>query len=205
MGIYIFGSAGFAREVYSICERLYISVDAFVDVKEGGFMGGYIGDIPIISENKYDINKPVVVAVGNPSLREKIVNKILTKNSATDFPILIDPSAQILSPRSVFINRGTIICAGSILTCDIVLGEFTNLNLGTTIGHDCKLDSYFTTAPLVAISGFVKTGKKVYFGTNSSCKENINITDNVTIGMGGIVTKNITESGVYIGVPVDKK
>jgi len=44
----------------------------------------------------------------------------------------------------------------------------------------------------------------VYFGTNSCVRQKITICDNVTIGMGGVVVKNITEPGVYIGNPVQK-
>ncbi len=196
MEVNIFGSSGFAKEVYTICTRLGIQVRNFVD-KNGG---SSIYNIPIVDEISYDLLLPAIVAVGSPSLREKIVNKICFSNPNTIFPVLIDPSARILS-GSIKISQGTIICAGTVVTCDVKLGEFTNLNLNTTIGHDCKLDDYFTTAPGVNISGNVKTGKKVYFGTNSACKENINIESNVTIGMCSSVINNINESGTFVGNP----
>ena len=42
------------------------------------------------------------------------------------------------------------------------------------------------------------------FGTSSSIKQGIPITNNVTIGMGAIVTKEIKEPGVYIGIPAKR-
>ena len=91
------------------------------------------------------------------------------------------------------------------MTCDINLGEFAHLNLNTTIGHDATIGDFFTSAPSVNIAGNSKIGKNVYFGSGSGCREKINICDYVKIGMGGVVIKDITESGIYAGVPVIKK
>jgi acetyltransferase-like isoleucine patch superfamily enzyme len=44
----------------------------------------------------------------------------------------------------------------------------------------------------------------VYFGTNSSVRQGITICQDVVIGMGGVVVKNITESGIYVGNPATK-
>lgn len=90
------------------------------------------------------------------------------------------------------------------MTCNIKIGKHAHLNLHTTIGHDCIIGDYFTTAPATNISGNCEFGECVYFGTNSSVRQGIKICDNVTIGMGGIVVKNINEEGVYIGNPVKK-
>ena len=55
--------------------------------------------------------------------------------------------------------------------------------------------------PNSVVSGNVNFGKYGYMGTNSTVIEKITITNNVTIGAGGVVVKNITNSGVYVGVP----
>ena len=48
--------------------------------------------------------------------------------------------------------------------------------------------------------------KETYIGNNVSIGSNatilpINICDNVVIGAGSVVTKNITKSGIYVGNP----
>ena len=78
------------------------------------------------------------------------------------------------------------------------------LNLHTTIGHDCIINDFFTTAPGVKISGNSMIGKCVYFGSNSSIKQKLKVCDNVTIGLNSGVVKDINESGIYGGVPVKK-
>lgn len=120
----------------------------------------------------------------------------------TNFITIIHPTAIISD--WVKIGKGSIITAGTILTCNINIGNHAQINLQTTIGHDCSIGNYFTTAPNVNISGDCKFGECVYFGTNSAIRQGIRICDNVIIGMGGIVVKDINEEGVYIGNPVRK-
>jgi UDP-3-O-[3-hydroxymyristoyl] glucosamine N-acyltransferase len=79
-----------------------------------------------------------------------------------------------------------------------------HLNLQTTIGHDCKIGDYFTTAPGVKISGNCTIYDCVYIGTNSCVKQNINIHSLSTIGLNTGVVKNINESGTYVGTPAKK-
>ena len=66
------------------------------------------------------------------------------------------------------------------------------------------MGDFFTTAPSANISGNCNFGDCVYFGTNSAVRQGVKICDNVTIGMGGVVVKDITEEGVYIGNPLKK-
>jgi UDP-3-O-[3-hydroxymyristoyl] glucosamine N-acyltransferase len=58
--------------------------------------------------------------------------------------------------------------------------------------------------PSSVISGNVTVGDKLYMGTNSSIREKINICSDVTIGMNSAVVKDITEKGIYVGLPSKK-
>jgi acetyltransferase-like isoleucine patch superfamily enzyme len=48
-----------------------------------------------------------------------------------------------------------------------------------------------------------KLGNKVYVGSNSSILP-VSICDDVVIGAGSVVTKDITEPGTYVGNPARK-
>jgi sugar O-acyltransferase (sialic acid O-acetyltransferase NeuD family) len=157
--------------------------------------------LQVLSIEDFDVNKyAFLISVSDPVIRKKIVSSFPKE---TKYITAIHPSAVI--SEWVEIEEGGIITAGVVLTCNIKLGKHAQLNLHTTIGHDCEIGNYFTTAPAANISGICKIGECVYFGTNASVKQGIEITDNVTIGMGGVVVKNIDESGVYVGMPVKKK
>jgi sugar O-acyltransferase (sialic acid O-acetyltransferase NeuD family) len=200
----IIGSGGFAKEVFTIivdCGRLNSFIGFFEPDKvlENRFSPKTLG-FPCYGYSQIDtkIHK-AIIAVGDPVTREKIVNELPTD---LEYLTLFHPKANI--SEWVEIAEGAIICAGTILTVDINLGKHAHLNLNTTIGHDCEIGNYFTTAPNVNVSGNCKIGNHVYLGTASCIKQGITIVDNVVVGMGAVVTKDILEPGIYIGNPLKK-
>lgn len=204
--ICIVGTEGFARETLTCLidsiSKTEVKIEEIVVFMERDDYDGpdKVMNIPVIKDSEFDSSKyKVAVAIGDPQLRKKIVSKFPNE---TEYATIIHPSA-VLSDW-VDIGDGAIITAGTILTCNIKIGKHAHLNLHTTIGHDCTIGDYFTTAPATNISGNCEFGECVYFGTNSAIRQGIKVCDNVTIGMGGIVVKNISEEGVYIGNPVRK-
>lgn len=205
--ICIFGTGGFGREVLC-CLIDYINannnskiedITCFM-VDDEYFKDNIIMGINVIKKSEFDpLLYDLVVAVANPILRKNIIDKLPIN---TTFAKIIHPSAVI--SKWVEIGEGSIITAGTIITCNIKIGKHSHLNLQTTIGHDCQIGDFFTTAPGAKISGNCQIGNNVYLATNSSVRENIKICDNVTVGMGGVVVSDIKESGVYIGNPVRK-
>jgi sugar O-acyltransferase (sialic acid O-acetyltransferase NeuD family) len=191
----IIGYGGFGREVRGLLldNNPNEIVHFFVDDE---YVDNNTNPISSLNINEYE----VVIAIGNPNLREQIYKK-LPKN--TKYFTVIHKSVQILD-SNVEIGEGSIICPNTILTTNIKIGNHTHLNLDTTIGHDTITGDFFTTAPGVKISGNCIIGDRVYFGTNSSVREKITICDDVTIGLNGGVVKNINEPGTYVGVPVKK-
>ncbi len=193
----IIGYGGFGREVYNsldLTER--VGLKFFVD--DEWYNKKNIDCLPLSQFNPEEYE--IVVAVGNPVEREKIINR-LPKN--TKYFTHINKTVQILD-NNVEIGEGSIICAGTILTTNIKIGKHTHLNLMSTIGHDTVIGSFVTTAPGVKISGNCNIGNRVYIGTNASVKEKIIICDDVIIGLNTGVVKNIDELGTYVGTPSKK-
>jgi len=156
--------------------------------------------ISVIKKSTFDPNfYKVVVAVHDPFKRKKMVQSL---PNHTCFTTIIHPTAII--SNWVEIGEGGIIGPYAVLTTDIKIGRHAIVNYGVTIGHDCSIDNFFTAAPAVNISGNCKFNECVYLGTNSSVKENISIQNNVIVGMGGVVIKDIKESGTYVGNPLRK-
>jgi acetyltransferase-like isoleucine patch superfamily enzyme len=52
--------------------------------------------------------------------------------------------------------------------------------------------------------GYIKIGSNIFIGANSTIMPNVKIVDNVILGANSIVTKDILESGVYVGQPLRK-
>lgn len=204
--ICILGAGGFGREV--LCCLIdgikttnhKIEEIACFMVNDENFKEKKIMGVDVIPQSKFDPGLyNVVVAIGDPSARKSVVASLPKQTTYTS---IIHPSVVI--PEWVEIGEGSIITAGTILTCNIKIGKHAHLNLHTTIGHDCIMGDFFTTAPAANISGNCHFGDCVYFGTSSAIRKRVKICDNVTIGMGGVVVKDITEEGVYIGNPLKK-
>jgi len=104
------------------------------------------------------------------------------------------------------IGEGTVICAGNILTTNIVLGKQVQINLDCTLGHDVVLSDYATLAPGVHVSGCVQIGRRAYIGTgaeilNGTQNDPIVIGDDAVIGAGACVTCSIPSGQTWVGVP----
>ena len=115
---------------------------------------------------------------------------------------------------------------------DSFVGPFVEIQKNTTIGKNTKIQSHSFICELVSIGDECFIGHGVMFindlfsegrpangnkdfwkntkiGNNVSIGSNatilpIEICDNVVIGAGAVVTKNIVESGVYVGNPAKK-
>jgi sugar O-acyltransferase (sialic acid O-acetyltransferase NeuD family) len=204
--ICIVGTGGFGKEVLCCLIDSLNSTNKQIDdiacfmVSDDHFKKERILGAEVIPQSQFDPAKyDVVVAIGDPKIRKKMVESL---PNDTTYTTIIHPSAVI--SRWVEIGEGSVVTAGTILTCDIKIGKHAHLNLHTTIGHDCIIGDYFTSTPGVNISGNCTFGDCVYFGTSSSAREKLAICSNVTIGMGGVVVKSIDTEGVYIGNPLKK-
>ena len=194
-GIIVAG--GFGREVYwSLNPIERNNTVFFVDDEYWDDSDDKILPLSLFETNKYE----VVVAIADSYHRQRIVESL---PKGTKYFTHIHPSAQIHGD-DVEIGEGSIICAGTIITTNVKIGKHAHLNLITTIGHDCVIGNYFTTAPGVQISGNETIGNRVYFGTRSCMKQKLTICDDVIIGMNAGITKSIAESGTYIGTPATK-
>ncbi|MCE2027912.1 acetyltransferase [Sessilibacter corallicola] len=202
----IYGTGGFGREVLACLTDLLSSTgsntkdNAVFMVADQFYNQPSVMNVPVIKESEFTADKyKVIIAVGDPHARKNIVEH-LPQN--TEYTTLIHPSAVV--SQWVEIGEGSVITAGVIITCNINIGRHAHLNLHSTVGHDCNIGDYLTTAPGTNISGNCTLGDCVYFGTNSSVRQGARICDNVTVGMGAVVVKDIDEPGTYIGNPLKK-
>ena len=192
MKLALFGYGGHAREVACQIDQ---EVTFFVDDQ-------YVPTVPNVKDiSSFNPEEYLImVAVADSKDRADIVSRLPKE---TKYFTFIHPTVQIMD-NNIEVGEGSFIGANSILTTNIKLGKHALLNRGNHIGHDCFIGDYFSAMPNSLVGGNVWIDDKVYLGSCSNIREKIKIVANTTIGMNAAVVKNITESGVYVGVPVKK-
>lgn len=202
--IAIVGSGGFAREVLTLIEDINrqcatYEIVGFIDDDTSMVIHG----CPVIGNDEQinNTNEPisVVLAVGEPHLKRKIRNKYT--NPLVKFPTIIHPSVLIGDNNTVAIGEGCIICAGCILTTDIIIKDYVTLNLMCTVGHDTEIGNYCSFMPSVNISGEVKIEEGVYVGTGAKIINQLEIGKNTIVGAGAVVAKSLPANCTAVGVP----
>lgn len=108
-------------------------------------------------------------------------------------------TGHVLIAEKVKIGPYTVIHRGTMGLTSIGTGcQIGSLN---NIGHNCTVGTYNVFAAGVILNGGVSTGINCWFGSGSVVKHYTSICDNVVLGHGTVVTKDITESGIYVGNP----
>ena len=91
--------------------------------------------------------------------------------------------------------------AGTIITNSIKIGRGVLINLSCTIGHDCIIGDFVELSPNVSISGHCKIGNLTSIGTGAIVIPKVNIGKNCIIGAGTVVTKDVPDNCVVVGLP----
>jgi sugar O-acyltransferase (sialic acid O-acetyltransferase NeuD family) len=206
--VLILGSSGLAREVAMVIEHVnarehrwrfrgFVSGNSEETGRDLG-MGKVLGDDNWLLGS--DLEADLVVAVGYPTVRARILSRYLEATGRFGFPNLVHPTAS-LDFRRVELGRGNVVTAGVAMTCDIDIGDYNLFNLNMTVGHDGVIGSYNVFNPSVNISGGVRIGDRVLAGTGSQVLENLSVGSDSTIGAGAVVRSNVEAGQTVVGVP----
>jgi sugar O-acyltransferase (sialic acid O-acetyltransferase NeuD family) len=160
---------------------------------------GAIKDVNAFHEK--GIFEQLMVGIGYSRMeyRESIFNLFCSK---IQFANIIHSSC-IIDP-SVKKGQGVFMLPGCVLDSGVVIEDNVLLNVGCTIAHDSIVKAHSFLGPCVKVAGFSTIGKGCNIGINSTIIENINIIESTKTGAGAVVTRNITEKGLYVGVPARK-
>ena len=198
----IIGAGGHGRVIADIAQKLGVyNTIAFLDDGDAQESMG----LPIVGKaadmEKYVDKADVFVAIGNSKVRRMFIERLLS--AGANIPTLIHPSA-VVGP-CVEIGVGTAVMAGAVINPCSKLGKGVILNTCSSIDHDCIIGDYCHIAVGVHIAGTVRLGENVWLGAGTIIKNNVEICRNCIIDAGGVVVKDITESGTYVGVPAKKR
>lgn len=191
--IMIVGAGGFGREAVWTLERINTTANTwhvlgFADDapnKASGSLEGY----PLLgSVEKASRDFPgaaVLIAIGDNATREKIYRQL----RGHDFPIIIDPSAEVAP--TVEMRHGVFIGPKAVVSVGAELGKFVIVNARAGVGHDSKLGDFAQICPGATLSGHTTVGEHALLATNSCTVPGVSIGPRAKIAAGLPVYKNV--------------
>ena len=172
-----------------------IEIGTRIDNQEGFEVLGKVDTVMELQEENPELE--FIIGIGNNNIRKNIAEEYNLK-----YYTAIHPTANI--GFGVVIKEGTTIMASACISPSTYIGKHCIINTAAIVEHDNIIREYVHISPNATLAGTVVIGVKTHIGAGATIINNVNVTSNVIIGAGAVVTKDITESGTYVGVPAKK-
>ena len=142
-----------------------------------------------------------ILGVGNNINREKIALSLASRGES--ILTIIHPSASV--SLKALIGKGVMISRNVSVNPMAQIADYTILNTGSIIEHECIIGRAAHIAPGAVLSGNVEVGERSFIGANSVIKNGVRIGKNVIVGAGAVVIKNIPDNQIIFGNPAKNK
>ncbi len=194
---------GYSGHAYVVAESYFSSgnkLNYYTSLKEtlkNPFNLEYLGFESDTNYKGWEMDLNYILGIGDNRLREKVANLITSKSikltNVIDVHAVLSKSANI--GIGIFASKGVFVNAFSNI------GDFTILNTGCIIEHECEIDTAAHIAPGAVLAGNVKIGKRTFIGANSVIKQGVEIGDDVIIGAGSVIISNVESNSKIVGNP----
>lgn len=200
MKLAIYGAGGLGREVLELAKQINATHprwDAFCfidDLHADRQLKGH----PVVTLESLTANDhEVVIAVGEPALRRKLADK--ARAAGFTLPVLVHPGAQVSA--DVTFNEGCVVCYGTFISCDTVIGRNVHLQPNASLGHDCQIGDDCVISSYANLAGQCQVGPRTFIGMNAVIRECTVIGEDAIISMGAAVFANIAAGVIAMGNP----
>lgn len=197
--------AGTYGEVYSV----YITEDhkyeliCFVDddtSKHGKIVNGHkvLGNVEYLESFEDKNNISVFVSIGDNDVRCRILNYCRTIGFKT--PTFIHKSCTI--HETVKIGQTVYILPSTSIMPFAQLGDNVMISMGVNIAHHSIIGNSSFVSQGANIGASIKIGDRSFIGIASTIMTGISeVGENVTVGAGAVVIRNVPSNAVLAGVP----
>lgn len=198
----VYGASGLGREVNIVAKKIN-SIEhrweriIYIDDNET------IKDVLGVPSFTFNMAKDlfseleVSIAIGEPTTREKIYNRI--KKSGVKLATLIHPGVYI--DESSTIGEGVTICEGVTITSCVVIEDNVYIQPHAVIGHDIHIGKHSVIGSNAEIGGANEIGERVFIGFMVGTLQGLIIGDDVEISAGSIVFRDIEPGMIVMGNP----
>lgn len=149
-------------------------------------------------ENVFKSDNKFVLGLGIPRHRRELSR--IFKDMGGELCSVISPYAKI-GDFNVKLGNGLNIMTDVIISNEVYIGEGTLLNSACSVHHNVKIGDFCEISPGARILGNVSIGNNCSIGSNACILPKLTLGNNVVVGAGAVVTKNIPDNNMAIGIP----
>lgn len=200
----IIGASGWGREVLHQMVhddagygRDWVVV-GFLDGREH-ILDGYDVEVPIVGDPMTYVPQPddvFVCALGDPYQRQKYAQPILDKGGRF-IPIC---TQSFLSSR-VHLGQGCLLGHWVHTGPDVWIGDFTQIQALSMLGHDVHLGNYVHVGAQVFMGGGVRIGDFTIVHPRATILPGVSIGEKAVVGAGAVVLKDVPPGATVFGNP----
>lgn len=155
------------------------------------------GIISTISAYMPVLGDLLVMAISSPKDKLRIAAELESRGAK--FHTFVHSS--VILGDWVTLGRGVVLCPNVVVSCHATIGDFSTVNLGSTVGHDVQLGRGCTLSAHVDLTGFVTVGEGAFFGSHAAILPRAKIGDYATVGAGTVVLRSVNAGATVMGVP----
>lgn len=200
MVIGIYGAGGLGREVFDTVCLIKKESDKIIFIDDiNGNNGLNYASSPIVTfdEAKKIPDLSVIIAVGEPSVRERLHDVVRENN--IKLCSVIHPMSNI-SPFAK-IGEGVYVGAFTHISCNVTIADNVLLQPHCVIGHDSSIGTNSLISSFAEVCGHCNVGESTYISIHSVIKQGVSVGSNTIIGFSSVVHKDIDDCVVAMGNP----
>ncbi len=179
---------------------------------------GFLNDFLFSAENQRKIRGLPVVGKLDDSLKffkdgyrfvfavHPIGHGKTRKEAFEKMNIPVEGLVSVIHPRTFIafdakVEPGVILLPGCSIFSGSRIGQCSFVGNNVSIGHDSEIESFCHLSNGAVISSYVRVGQGTDICLNSTILDMVKVADFSVIGSCSLLTRDATESGVYLGNP----
>lgn len=143
------------------------------------------------------VDENVHIAIGDNETRKALALK--AQESGKSLLCIKHPASSIA--QSAFIGDGVFLASGCVVAAESRIQTAVIINHNSVVDHDTSIGAFSHIAPGAILCGYCNVGESVLVGAKACVLPTIHVGNAATIGAGAVVTRNVSENSVSLGVP----
>ncbi len=205
--ILLIGGGGHCKSIIDVIENSDdFMIVGILDKEEkiGQKVLGYtIIDADEAVEERVEDGASFLITVGHiqsSMIRERLYRRV--KEAGGKLAVLVSPYAHLSD--YAHLGEGTVVLHHALVNAGAHIGSNTIINSKALIEHDVWVGDHCHIATGAILNGDCQVGSHTFIGSRATVIQGITIGEHIMVGAGAVVNKDLTEPGVYAGVPVRK-